>query len=128
MILDEFSSENKSDSSFFTTPDSVDLSIDLSIKKIKYNKFEAKNIKGNFSLKEGSLRSKDLSFKANKGAYLVDAKILKTNSQNYQLSVQGNAQNIAISNFFNEFDNFGQDYITDQNLKGKASINFTCAM
>ena len=124
LILDEFSSENKSDSSFFTSPDSVDLSIDLSIKKIKYNKFEAKNIKGNFSLKEGSLRSKDLSFKANKGAYLVDAKILKTSSQNYQLSVQGNAQNIAISNFFNEFDNFGQDYITDQNLKGKASINF----
>ena len=125
--FDDFTSSEDEDSSMFEIDESVNLNFDVGIKKAKYDKFRAKNINVNLSIKEGNITFNELSFKANKGFYLVDGKILKTDSVNYYFNILGNAQTIDISNFFSEFENFGQDYITEKNLKGRASINFKLA-
>ena len=125
LLVDPFlSNENNNETNLFSIQDSVDLKISLNVKRVIYNSFKAKNLKGQLDINNGNLYFNNISLNGNKGGYQLELAISKQDESNYIFFVQGNAQNIAISNFFLEFDNFGQQYLTGDHLKGTSNVDF----
>ena len=122
-LVDPFSSSNSNESNQFYVQDSIDLKLLVKVKKLTYKSFDSKNVKGELLINKGNLKFKNISLEGNKGSYQFDLAISREDQNDYLLLIQGQAKNIAISNFFSEFENFGQEYLTDAHLKGRTTVD-----
>jgi hypothetical protein len=122
LFIDPFLGSNGNAPKPFYIQDSINLDLLVEVKKMTYNSFDSKNVKGRLLINNGNLNFKNVSLDGNKGNYQFDLAISRETQSDYQLLIQGQAHDIAISNFFSEFENFGQDYLTANHLKGKTSV------
>jgi len=101
-------------------PKNINARIELTLHELEYASFHADAIRGNVSLKKGVLLAKPISFNTAEGA--INGSIhLNTNSKTaYPLTVHANLQDINVQELFKQFDEFGQDFITSEHLKGTA--------
>ena len=127
-LVDPFLSSQSNESKPFYVQDSIDLNLLVKVKKLTYKSFNSKNVKGQLLISNGNLKFKHISLDANKGSYQFDLAITRQTQTNYLFLIQGEAQNIAISNLFSEFENFGQEYLTDAHLKGRTTVDLKLAI
>jgi hypothetical protein len=112
------SSENEDKQESFEIPSYLSVEIDATVGEIRYKKFLASNIKGNFIIQNSKLLSDNFQFSTAGG--LVNSYLMLTSSTSgdLHLEVQGRLENMAINTLFYEFENMGQTIITDKNISG----------
>ena len=108
-------------------PDNINFNLKSHIGELTYGKFKATNLKGIVTYEKKKLVAKNITFKANKGSYVVSSEMEQTNINSFFWTIDGTANKIDIQNFFTEFNDFGQNFLTHKNIKGKATIQLSLA-
>jgi len=107
--------------------DKIEIVTKLQSKEMRYKHFVANNVRGEFTVKNNSVRIENFSLSAF-GATTVKISGEMDNSGIGQLpyvKVRGKVTNADVHKVFYAFDNFGQKTITYDNLKGKLSNDFS---
>ena len=102
----------------------ADLNLDIS--KLIYSKSELSNIKSKLKLINGNLILNDLIFNAWGGKLAGDVSLL-LNTKNPKIIGDVNIIKVNSTKLFYSMDNFGQSFLTNQNIGGEitSKINFS---
>lgn len=116
-----------SDTSDFDLPAYLNLNASLSADEVKFRKFNAKNLTGNIALQDKILNTKQLSFNAMEGHITLDG-IINTNFKDeVHISSDAKIESINIEKLFYETGNFGQQLLTDKNIRGMLTASVQLA-
>ena len=101
--------------------------LNSNINHLSFRKFQAENIRGTFQLRNQKLIADPISFSAMDG--IINASAMIDNSQDSTLLVTCNAifKDLNINKLFYQFEDFGQNEITHDNLKGIGSADIQFA-
>ena len=126
-IMGSPTSSLSEESTPLTFPDNINFNLKSHIGELTYGKFKAANLKGIVTYEKKKLVAKNITFKANKGSYVVSSEMEQTNINSFFWTIDGTANKIDIQNFFIEFNDFGQNFLTHKNIKGKSTIQLSLA-
>ncbi len=126
--LDDFLSESKSGntSSEIIFPETNHFLFDATIKNFQFGKFKAQNATGNIELKNNKALLSDLQFETAEGKAEADALAEFKNNDIY-FDIQTHLKALNVSTLFAQLNNFGQNTLQDQHIKGyiTADISFS---
>lgn len=109
---------SKEDSLSINLPENISFSIGLNIGTFDFSKFKAKNIKSILHYSNKVFSIENFSFLSMNGRASGNGELREIN-QMLEFKVESNFDNIDIRKMFYSFNNFGQQFIIDQNLKGQ---------
>ncbi|HZV70279.1 MAG TPA: AsmA-like C-terminal region-containing protein [Saprospiraceae bacterium] len=98
--------------------------LNISAEKMKYKKFAANHVAGAISLVGNKVILKKVKLNHSGGTLSLQGTLTNGNHGN-QLDLESTIGNADIPGIFYAFDNFGQDAITHQNMKGRLSAKIT---
>lgn len=113
-----FSGEVSSSSSNTVLLDHVTLELDARIGKFVYKKFEASGIKGKIRLYNKVLSVESAYMKTLGGSVFLNGIADNRSGQGFKIACNGNLNGVSVTDLFYRFDNFGQDAIIHEHLKG----------
>jgi len=112
----------------FSISPNLHLNFNCDVKRMKYKRFEPREVKGDLLVKNQVAVSRHLTFKAMGGSLsangIVDAKNPKAINVSSAFKVAG----INVDSVFYVFENFYQDFIEAKNLKGQADADVSLEM
>ena len=101
-------------------PSWIQTNIKTDIKAFSYNGFTASNISSQVEYKNEIITAKNTLLNSLNGEIIANLKFYKS-KDSYKLFSQANLKQLNIRNAFLAFDNFKQDFITSQHIKGIGS-------
>ena len=103
--------------------------INLAAGKMNYKKFAATDVAASIQLVENKILLDDVKLSHGGGTAVLKGNLINGNKTN-QLTLTSNIRNVDIPSIFYAFGNFGQDAITDKNMRGRlsATINLSGAI
>jgi hypothetical protein len=106
--------------------DKIEITAKLNADKVDYKRFSATQVKGEFTVKDNSLRIEDFVMKAFKGGQVrVSGEMDNSGASALpKVALRGRVAGADVQSVFYSFDNFGQNTLTDKNLKGRLSTEF----
>lgn len=102
-------------------PENIQMNLRLNIKEYYHKQFHAQNLSGILSYQPGIFALQSLGFNTMEGHVSGGGMMAKTPDGTYPVRIQSNINGLDINKLFTAFNNFGQEYIVDENLKGSAS-------
>ncbi|KQM63834.1 hypothetical protein ASE74_11720 [Pedobacter sp. Leaf216] len=96
------------------------MNIRLTVDKAIYNNFLAKNLDADISLRGGGIFFNKISVAHAGGQLSLDGNIMQEAASN-SFKINSKISHVSVKDFFYSFDNFGQNTITNKNLKGYLS-------
>lgn len=106
----------------FILPSNIQLNLKSQIENLYYGKFDANQVNGIITLYDKKLSTKNVSFTANDGTYTCDISLMQNPDLSFAWKTSLKASEIDIEDFFHEMDNFGQEYLTEEHIKGVGTI------
>ena len=107
----------------FTISDKINVTFNFIINELKFRRLSDKNIlknfKGEFQIENRIINYHNLSGKVCDGSFNVFGSVDARKKDLIKVKTKGKLTNIDLHQFFYSMENFGQDFITDQNLRGK---------
>lgn len=123
--LENFLSDDSTDQKSLEIPCFLDLNVNAIIDRFTYQNFEAQAIKGQIMAKDCELKSDRLHFNTSGGSVYASVN-LKTSAKGHLLfSTKSLVSQLNIDNLFYAFNNFGQNVILYDQIKGKISADVT---
>ena len=118
--------ENPVSRTTYQIPCYLDIEMNSVIGKLTYRSFEADDIHGVFSVKDCMLKSDNFRFNTSGGRVSGNMTVDNSPDGSMNLKVKGMLDDIDIDELFREFENFGQNTLRYNQIKGKltAAINF----
>lgn len=109
----------------FRLPQKVMTNVSANVGSLRYGKHEFNEFKGNVLFAPEKISSSNISFKANEGIYALSGVLQGQPNESFKLTADAICSEINIQDFFNRFDNFGQEILEARHIKGKtdATIN-----
>jgi len=97
--------------------------------KVKYKKFNASNFNTSVSLLNDQILLNSATLNHAGGTITMNGSLLDEGAAN-SVSLRSNINNVDIPTILHAFNNFGQDAITESNMKGRltATVNLTAAL
>jgi len=131
--VDEFLEMNHSSSSNseelnLNMKDYINYRLKFYIKHIKFRKFEGTELKGNYKYYNKTLSLSGFSINTMDGVFSGDVALKEIDSTLYALNANTSLSDVNIEKLFFSFDNFGQDFIVKENLKGIITANSQVSM
>lgn len=119
------SGSDKSDNSDFNfhLPKYVDLNLSAAIGQLTFRTFTARDIFGNIRMNHTGIFADPLRFNTSQGKFTAGMNVTPKSENKYLIDTHAEIRDINIQQLFHEFGNFGQDFITDQHLRGVASAD-----
>ena len=110
--------------------ENIDFTLNSTIQQLIFRQFKATNIKGVVVLKNKKIMLDSVSFNTMDGNVSVSGIIDGSDSSKLHINSFSNLKNINVTKLFASCENFGQEYITDSNIKGicTASIQLKTAI
>ena len=102
--------------------------LDLRADKLIYKKFVATNVKASINLIQESWDLKNISLQSGGGAMQVKGYIREKNDNKNVLEAKVNIDNADVNKIMYAFNDFGQDGISHENLRGKLTSNIDVKM
>jgi hypothetical protein len=93
--------------------------MNIAADKLVFRKFEATNIKGKVHIEDQLITSPDLRFNAMEGTVNMTASIATHRHDSVMIGCNAKVSGMNITELFRQMENFGEQTITDKNLKGK---------
>jgi len=118
ILSDKNSSDKNSNAYTLKLSQFIDLNLNSDIKHITFRKFEATNMKGTLKMKDSRMIADPLSFSTMDGDVLISGMVDGSNDDKLLITCDASLRKININKMFYQFENFGQDYVQDKNLKG----------
>jgi uncharacterized protein involved in outer membrane biogenesis len=106
-------------------PDNLNFSLDLNIDHLMFRKFNARNLAGHATLKNQVLSLDPISFLTSDGSFTASASADGRGQEGFSIVCDANMQGIDVNQLFEEFEDFGQDFIQQHHLKGTAHADIT---
>lgn len=113
-----FKSNNDQSSESYNFPEKIALQLRLNIENFEAGKFFATDIKGNLNYKPKMFSLHEISFNSMNGNIKAGGVIIQKLDQNFVVKTQSKLTNINMNKLFYSFNNFGQTFISSQNLEG----------
>lgn len=109
-------------------PKNITFKCVTAIDTFTFRRFKATNVKGNLNISKGVLTASNVSFNALQGN-IYNTNFVLDASENNRVTMTSSAQvdEIDMNQLFYEFENFGQEYFVQENIKGKATITIQFA-
>jgi uncharacterized protein involved in outer membrane biogenesis len=104
----------------FAIPSSIQLIFRTEVEQFTYRTFNATQIKGVTTISNGSVQIHPVSFKVAGGNVMARVGLQPFQGGGYLLESTASLKDIQIDKLFLAFDNFGQTFITNSHLRGKA--------
>lgn len=127
VLLDELLSDesSKSNSDYkLAFPQRIRLDLNSRIDKLKFRRFESKEMTGTIKIFDNKLLASNVSFKAMDGTAGFEGLMINASDPtNINISCDAKVEKIDISKLFYQFENFGQEYVRDSHLKGIITAN-----
>ncbi len=111
------SNEDQSEESY-QFPDKLALQLRLNIENFEVGKFFATDIKGNLNYKPRMFSMHEISFNSMNGQIKAGGVIIQKFNNDFVVKSQSRLTNINMNKLFYSFNNFGQTFISSQNLEG----------
>ncbi len=111
---------NKEVDTNFYLPKNISTTTTANVGTLLYQKHELTQLSGKLLISPWQVDASNLSFKANGGIYSMSANLKPHQEDRYLLKANTVAGNIDVPDFFNRFDNFGQDVLEARHVKGRA--------
>jgi hypothetical protein len=106
----------------FRFPEKLRGEVDFALEQLAMRHFTARRVKGTLHLGDQQLKLTDTEFRAFDGKAYARADMKKqSTSDNLFLDSKFYLEKVNIRQAFDAFNNFGQQYITNRNLKGSLS-------
>lgn len=99
-------------------PEDINFNIKSKIGKFKFNKFVGENLSGKLTLQNRKIATQDLSLNGFDGYIVLSGLIDGTDTTKLKVSCQTKTEKLNVTKMFYQLENFGQEYLTDQNIKG----------
>jgi hypothetical protein len=96
----------------------LDLSLNSEIDELVFRKFQASDIRGTLRLKDKHMSADPLVFHTMDGTISVKGDMDGTRTDSVLIRMDADLQNVNITKVFTEVENFGQQTMTDKNIKG----------
>lgn len=111
-------------------PERVNCNLQASIGSLNFRRFKADNIKGIVRLKDKVLYFDPVRFENVGGTIEIDGEIDGRQPGMFVVSCKSKLRKLDVQQSFYQFENFGQTFIEDRHLKGKATadIQFACVL
>ncbi|MFI5217865.1 MAG: AsmA-like C-terminal region-containing protein [Bacteroidia bacterium] len=98
-------------------------SFNVDIAKLNFNKFNSSGVKGRIELNNGMLSTHALQFSSMDGNVLLQGSIREIPNDSLVIQYDATVKNLDITKLFYQMGNFGQQVITDKNLKGNVTAD-----
>jgi hypothetical protein len=102
-------------------PGNLQMNLRLNINNYYHTQFHAKNLSGILSYQPGIIALQSVNFNTMEGHVSGEGMMAKAEDGTYPVRIQSKIDGLDIQELFTTFNNFGQEYIVDDNLKGSAS-------
>ena len=101
-------------------------SLSITAEKITFRKFEAGGFRGQIQIQDQVITSPGLNFNAMEGSVSMRATVATNRRDSVLMGCNAKVSNINITELFRQMENFGQETVTEQNLKGRldADVDF----
>jgi len=108
-------------------PERINFNVKLDIDQFIYKKFNSNNILGTLTYKPKMFILKGVLIHTMDGTMIGNGAVIQQMNNNFLAQIQVSLNHINIQKMFWSFDNFGQKYLIDENLKGNITgdINFS---
>jgi uncharacterized protein involved in outer membrane biogenesis len=105
---------------------SIAIETNFNIAEFTYKAFIANNVTGHFALKNGGINIDPIHFNSCNGTLEADLSLIQQNDLGWATSCNASIQEVDIDRLFAEFDQFGQEFLTQEHLAGvgNAQIHF----
>jgi hypothetical protein len=126
--LDDFlsPSNGKGQTSEILFPENNHFLFDATIKQFQFGKFRAENANGNIELKGSKLLLSDLLFETADGKAEVDA-LTEFKDGYIYFDLQSRLNGLNVTTLFTQLNNFGQNSLKDEHIKGFLTADITCS-
>lgn len=104
-------------------PSKAELVLLLDLEELNFRKFQAKNITGNVTIKERVLSMNSLNLESCGGEVLLNGSLDGRKLGLFKVQCSTKVKNVEIYRLFVATDNFGQDFITEKNIRGLGSLD-----
>ena len=121
--FETFARAEKEDGGIFF-PDRLTLKLDFVINEFQMKRFKASHVRGIATYDAPVLRVDSMNMQTMDGTLRGDLGIAQDQFKDIFVNVHSNLYDLDIESLFHSFNNFGQNQITDEHLKG--SISGTC--
>lgn len=99
-------------------PDKIALQLRLDIDNFEVGKFYATQIRGNLNYKPKMFSLHEISFNSMNGDVKAGGVIIQKFNNDFLVRTQSRLNNINMNKLFYSFNNFGQSFISNNNLEG----------
>ncbi|MDA3952655.1 MAG: hypothetical protein PF485_03345 [Bacteroidales bacterium] len=113
-----FQSKTTINSETYQFPDKIALQLRLEIENFEVGKFYATSVKGNLNYKPKMFSLHEISFNSMNGKVKAGGVIIQKLNNDFIVKTQSRLTDINMNKLFYSFNNFGQTFITSQNLEG----------
>ncbi|TDG36750.1 AsmA family protein [Pedobacter changchengzhani] len=96
------------------------MNVNLKVERVIYNKFVAKNLMANISIKNEGIYFNKINVRNAGGTLNLTGNIQQEKNYN-KYAIDSKISKVNVKDFFYSFDNFGQKTITNKNLQGNLS-------
>ncbi len=103
----------------------VEADLRLSAKQVKYESFQAENIRGAFLMNPERMVLNKVRMDIAEGIFYIDGRIGGLDLNTPKIDVNTSFDHVNVSEFFAAFDNFGQDDLTSENIRGHLTAVIT---
>jgi len=124
-VIDNFSGSDTEKNRSFSFPGRLDLKLEFVINELKMRRFEASNVRGVATYDSPVLKFDPLTMQTMDGTLGGDYGMAQDQKGDIFVNVHSSLDNIDIQKLFHSFNNFGQNQITDEHLKGSISGSST---
>ena len=103
-------------------PTSIQIHLTTQIDQFLFKSFNASNIKGTADYANGKLLISPLQLNMANGNVAANFSVFPASNGQFGVTCDGALSNIDIKQMFALFDNFGQTYLTGNNIKGNTTV------
>jgi hypothetical protein len=114
-------SEIRNDTSLFVLPEKLNILFNYATDSLTFGKFRAENVNSNIAYKDGILSISSLEMKTLKGRITANGNLTQRTNGDMVIKSQGILDKIDINAMFYSFNNFTQNFIVTENLRGLIS-------
>ncbi|MGB5930727.1 MAG: AsmA-like C-terminal region-containing protein, partial [Cyclobacteriaceae bacterium] len=118
LIQEDYSSSNEPQYHFEISP-KLDLDVNCEVARLNVRRFAGQDIKGNLRVKNGRATLKNGQVKAAGGTMKLTGTIDARQKDHIVVDTDAQFDRIDIDSIFYVFENFNQDWLVDDNLKGQ---------
>jgi hypothetical protein len=97
--------------------DQASMVMEIEVDRLVYKNFQGKDLRSNITLQQSGILINRMSIKQGGGSLDIKGNIDQRGSLN-RFNLNSRINNVNVQNLFYAFDNFGQDAITNKNLRG----------